>query len=300
MDVAADLMHIRTEIARRFEHQHEEIHKLAQEDSQRSFKRLLKVQERLEKQQTELNNKTQHELYQVMYALRQYLSLWLGVTLVVVVALALGLGYQLYSMQEQAIEANARLATSQQAVLEESRSTKALMRQVLTGERRSARRGAQSLDPATLSWALNSDWRFDYDQTPLGEAQVAKLSKLLELLSAGGYTGKVTLTVHFGNICLQKGKDGSLGVAAGNTPYGNCLMYADTRPSFTLEDLLSIAYVDFRAGSSAIQNGLIDLQLLNAGLEKPLVAYPKSATTAAEWNAIAQQNNRISINLAKF
>ncbi len=302
LDVAADLMLIRTEMARQFEHQSDEIHRLAQEESQRSLTRMLKLQRRMEKQQLEQGTTTVQELYLGMDAMQQHLSRWQSLLLLMLIAIAAGFGYQLYRMQKAHTDTAASLAVTQEAILDESGVNRALLLDLLGSKpapsTATTRTETQRLALPALRWALNSDWRFGYDEEPLAETRISQLDQLLQMLVRQGYRGLVTLEVNFGNVCLQRGEDGSLALAASDMPYANCVLYADTRPDFTLDDLLSIAYVEFRAVSSTLQSGLIDLQLRNAGLDNPLVAYPQSATTAGEWNAIALQNNRIMVNLS--
>ncbi len=150
-----------------------------------------------------------------------------------------------------------------------------------------------------INWALNNDLRFSYAETPLNEQQTGKISELLETLQLMDYRGTVELDVRFGNVCLKPDGNNMLILADKQFPFGDCIMLADTAPTFEVNDLISIPYLDLQERAANLKDGEISLQLTTSGLETPYVEYLETASTAGEWNNIALQNNRIVVGLSE-
>lgn len=149
----------------------------------------------------------------------------------------------------------------------------------------------------TLTWALENDLRFSFNTPPLGEDQVNKLYSLVYMLDNSGFRGTVMLEIHFGNFCLSEGVNGSWVLAPANTPATACIHSDDLALGLEEAQYLSIEYLNFEQSAAPLVNGNINLDIDMVGNEQPRYPYPPltSQTTAAEWNAAAARNNRLSV-----
>ena len=67
----------------------------------------------------------------------------------------------------------------------------------------------------------------------------------------------------------------------------------------TVSDLQSVEFANFLATSPLVNDGRIAIQITSYGQDKPLFGYPPRAMarSAAEWNRIAHDNNRVELSI---
>jgi len=149
-----------------------------------------------------------------------------------------------------------------------------------------------------LSWALDVDMHFSYDQQPLDEEQMLKVSNLVYRLASAGFIGIVELEINFGNYCLETDTAGNMQLADPSTLAENCTLRSELGQEFASTDYLSIPYLNFEENAVPIREGLVQMNVITAGLDNPRYEYPAmtAGLTAGEWNAAAERNNRVSIN----
>ncbi|WP_045857494.1 response regulator [Teredinibacter purpureus] len=154
----------------------------------------------------------------------------------------------------------------------------------------------------TLSWALDSQLQFHYNQMPLNETQMLKIGSLMYQLASAGFTGNVDLTVHFGNFCLQSNASGEWQLADEFAPLSDCTFTQDLNLEYSASNYVSMAYLNFEQEAPPIRDGSIDMNVTSAGLDSPFIEYPPVDFTmpANVWNRFAAQNNRISIQFNGF
>ncbi|WP_018274158.1 response regulator [Teredinibacter turnerae] len=153
---------------------------------------------------------------------------------------------------------------------------------------------------AAISWALDTNLQFEFNQAPLNEELMMQISTLVYRLASVGFEGIVELNIHRGNFCLQQASNGEYQLASANTPADQCLLLADTTPDFPVSQYLSLPYMNFQDNAVPIKQGQIDLNVVSTGIGEPRVPYPENPHTvsAAEWNAIAAKNNRVTVDLS--
>lgn len=163
--------------------------------------------------------------------------------------------------------------------------------------------GLDGVDPAVmdaLSWALDNNLQFEFDAQPLSESQMLKVNALIYQLAAAGFTGLAELDIHFGNYCVVMNTAGEWVLAAPDTAISKCTFVSDLNREYNIGDYLSMPYLGFEQNAQPIVEGKISVSLIVSGLSNPRVVYPEAnpPLTAGEWNAIAQQNNRVSIGFS--
>lgn len=152
----------------------------------------------------------------------------------------------------------------------------------------------------TLEWALNQSAQVDYDQIPFGEERLASLNELLSRLAMIGFEGTVRLDSHTGRFCVVHTGSGDLRPAEAELPIGECTFIGQgTEQSLVASGRQSLAFANFLSSSPLLRSGKIRVELVPHGEDNPRYEYPFYApsTTAGQWNAIAQRNNRVEVSI---
>jgi hypothetical protein len=164
----------------------------------------------------------------------------------------------------------------------------------------------QSVDEVTmvaldsLEWAANQSSNYDFNETPLGDYRLSVIQELTNHLVTLEFQGVVRIESHVGNFCMTfGGPDGYL-LAEPNTPADQCDQVG-FGPSEAYEIGLrqSASFASFINSARARTEGAIRYEIISYGNSSPLLDYPAtvSGLSAAEWNEIAANNNRVNISL---
>jgi hypothetical protein len=129
---------------------------------------------------------------------------------------------------------------------------------------------------------------------------VALFEELFDRLVAMGFAGQITVNVHTGNFCMVTNGTDGYELAAGSSGADQCdRIWYDPAESLGRGLRQSVAFANFVDTAEEETGGAIRFNIVARGpMESPGV-YPVSAAglTAAEWNAIAAQNNRVEVEL---
>ena len=149
-----------------------------------------------------------------------------------------------------------------------------------------------------ISWALDTNFQFDYNEEPLNESNINQLINLIYRLDDNGFVGAIFLNVHFGDVCVDTNEFGELAQANGDTSLSECELLSTLNEDFNERDLLSAEYLRFEKSVVPVANGTIKIQIHSHGTSAPRGVYPEitSDLTAKDWNKIALKNNRISVS----
>ncbi len=151
----------------------------------------------------------------------------------------------------------------------------------------------------TLEWAVNETALIPYDRAALSETNpgIALIRGLITRLRASSFAGVIKVIGHMGQFCYRRNPhSGALETPArtqdcteGGTTRDYALALAQ-RQSETIRRLLLLAE---RPGDK------FEIATVSYGTERPKYCYPaeNDAVSASDWNAIAQLNNRIQIEL---
>jgi CheY-like chemotaxis protein len=157
-----------------------------------------------------------------------------------------------------------------------------------------SRSGSQLL-PRAVALMQSADFQFNFDEVPLNSSRVSQSARIITLLAESGYDSVVGLDIHLGNFCLEPGtQSNTWRLARSDMPVTSCKFAKEAGLKHS-SGFTSASFQTLRQTLSPIQEGRIRLQLIDSGYADPLFDYPlvRSGTTAGEWNAIAQKNNRI-------
>ncbi len=152
----------------------------------------------------------------------------------------------------------------------------------------------------SISWALNQDTGYPWDEIALDEARMETTSQLLERLANGGFTGKLVLETHVGEFCLQGDEETGFKLAGDDITLDQCSRIMNpVQPTDLPSTRQSLAFANLVASSPWLQDSGITLEILAAQRSEPLMAYPprEKTTRAGEWNRVAAKNNHVIFRL---
>lgn len=151
-----------------------------------------------------------------------------------------------------------------------------------------------------LEWSLNRDGRFAPGEVPFGDARLAFIDELLKHLQSVGFEGVVHLTAHPGSFCMVPDEDGNMQLAPGSIPVSECQDFGLEQERLGRRgELESVAFANFVNRTPLLEGSRMRLVVDTADEPQPRVAYPAVDQTllAADWNAIARENQRIEVRL---
>lgn len=157
------------------------------------------------------------------------------------------------------------------------------------------------MDWALVDWALNQNLYYPYGELALEKARLDHLETLLGKLADSGFQGTLVLQTHAGEFCLLGNAERGYRLPPPELPVDQCdLIGNPAQPTDNPAAQQSLQFANFTAGSQLIAaGGPIALEIVALPRAAPLVAYPARTadTTAQDWNAIAAQNNRVTVRL---
>ena len=150
-----------------------------------------------------------------------------------------------------------------------------------------------------IEWAANQGTEYDYAERPFNDERALWLSELVGQLKEAGFSGTIELRANHGNFCIQKDAAGELSLAPPGLEINECLFAVDHRGSNDWLNDQSVAFANYINVELARSGGELEIILFSNGFSEPLMPYPPlyDVKTAADWNTIAAQNQRVQVNL---
>lgn len=152
----------------------------------------------------------------------------------------------------------------------------------------------------SVGWALNQDMNYAWDEIALDGMRMQTINRLLYQLANNNFSGKLVLETHVGEFCLQGDPERGFEPAPDETPLDKCSAIMNpVQPTSSPSTHQSLAFANLIASSPWLQDGAIEVEIVAAPRNEPLVPYPprEPVTTAAEWNRAAAANNRVLVQL---
>ena len=152
----------------------------------------------------------------------------------------------------------------------------------------------------SVGWALNQDMNYAWDEIALDGTRMQTINRLLYQLANNNFSGKLVLETHVGEFCLQGDPERGFEPAPDETPLDKCSAIMNpVQPTSSPSTHQSLAFANLIASSPWLQDGAIEVEIVAAPRNEPLVPYPprEPVTTAAEWNRAADANNRVLVRL---
>jgi CheY-like chemotaxis protein len=151
-----------------------------------------------------------------------------------------------------------------------------------------------------LQWAINQRAGIAFDELPFDDTRADDVRALLERLVALSFHGRVRIESHLGEFCLVTDASGNYVLAPSDLPIEACTMVGNPLDnSGAVIDRQSVGFAEFLRSSPLLSASGISVELIAHDRVHSLarVPVPPNVSTAGEWNAIAQQNNRLEFGL---
>jgi len=151
-----------------------------------------------------------------------------------------------------------------------------------------------------IEWGINQSATYEYGRMPLDDSRLPAFEALLAQLLELGFTGQVRIETHVGDFCLSQSGAGTYVPAAAGLTVSQCdLSGLAADEALERGQQQSVAFANFISNTLRQTGGQIRFDIVSLGISDPLVDYPvaEGATSAAQWNTAAEQNNRINVTL---
>jgi CheY-like chemotaxis protein len=139
-----------------------------------------------------------------------------------------------------------------------------------------------------------------YGEVPLSGERLEALRTLLRELAANGFRGLVTVSSHPGRFCLAGRTGEGFGPAPDSTPLAGCDLIGNPfDESLTMAQRQPLALVNLIGTLRRESGGALDVELAAGAETQRAMPYPADSPqlTAADWNNVAEANNRVEIRL---
>ena len=148
-----------------------------------------------------------------------------------------------------------------------------------------------------LGWAVNVNNQIAFGETPLNTSRVHILGELVALLEAANYTGTIYMDTHLGNYCVIEDPSGNYLLPEPDSNLSDCVFMADKVQEVPISEQVSISFLNYLNTAPALTNGSIEVELSTHGYASPAKSYPSatSATSAGQWNKVAEANSRVTV-----
>ena len=153
---------------------------------------------------------------------------------------------------------------------------------------------------AAIEWGVNQSSTYEYGSIPLNDDRLPTFETFLAQLREIGFSGQVRVETHVGNFCLTRSSAGIFVPAGAGLIVAQCdLLGLAADEAQELGRQQSVAFANFINNTLQEAGAQIRFDIVSLGNSEPLVSYPvaEGGTTALEWNAVAMQNNRISVTI---
>jgi len=150
-----------------------------------------------------------------------------------------------------------------------------------------------------LQWGVNQGGHYNFGAVPLDDARATVFAGLFDQLAHLGFAGTVTIEVHTGRFCMNRGQTGALELAPPEQPASACEQIGWSEDqAMSAGRSQSLAFANEVASATA-RYPRIRIESESRGSAEPAVEYPvpSSDLTAGTWNAIAAANQRVAIEI---
>lgn len=201
-------------------------------------------------------------------------------------------------LRTEGVNATSNAAAQSAAPAEEAGGGNNMLR-ALAQQRSRADREKESLLRA-VEWSLNRSGHYAPGEIPFDDRRVSFANELVQFLHGAGFQGAVHLTPYGGEFCLVQDDNGSFTLAPDDLPAVQCELFGSDAAMATRGGALeTVAFANYANRTPLIEGSRIRLVVHPRNDSAPQIPYPQvdPYLSAGEWNAVAQQNQRIEVRL---
>lgn len=199
--------------------------------------------------------------------------------------------YQQYQLRQQLLQ----LQSAQQQLL----SARTVAPAVATPPITVAQPLAAAAAPASVPVARVETEEVPYGEVPLSGARLERLRTLVDNLRSEQIKGVLRVETFMGDFCLSGNPATGYAVADDDVLVSRCDLVGNPfGDALTVQQRQSVAFANLVASINSNPNSDIRIQVID-GAHKALAAYPTPTAnmTAADWNRIAERNQRVEFTV---
>ena len=147
-----------------------------------------------------------------------------------------------------------------------------------------------------LAWTFNQSGALAFHQNTIDPKPVLRLHELLHRLASNGFKGTATVNIYVGDFCVAVDNMGMTQLAPTNKTLGDCMLSSEIYTISRLLDEYTREVTMILSNLTRDVNSTIKIAITaTPGTED----YPERIPTvsARDWNAVAQNNNRLELVL---
>jgi len=149
---------------------------------------------------------------------------------------------------------------------------------------------------ADLAWTFNQSGTLAFHQNTIDPKPLLRLHELLHRLASNGFKGTATVNIYVGDFCVMVDDMGMAQLAPTNKTLGDCMLSSEIYTIGRLMDDYTREVSMILGNLTRDVNSTIKIAITAAPGADP---YPERIPiiNAGDWNALAQNNNRLELVL---
>ncbi|MGV8837461.1 response regulator [Cellvibrio sp.] len=149
---------------------------------------------------------------------------------------------------------------------------------------------------ADLAWTFNQSGTLAFHQNTIDPKPLLRLHELLHRLASNGFKGTATVNIYVGDFCVMVDNMGMAQLAPPNKTLGDCMLSSEIYTIARLMDDYTREVSMILGNLTRDVNSTIQIAITAAPGNDP---YPERIPiiNAGDWNALAQNNNRLELVL---
>ena len=149
---------------------------------------------------------------------------------------------------------------------------------------------------ADLAWTFNQSGTLAFHQNTIDPKPLLRLHELLHRLASNGFKGTATVNIYVGDFCVMVDNMGMAQLAPPNKTLGDCMLSSEIYTIARLMDDYTREVSMILGNLTRDVNSTINIAITAAPGTDP---YPERIPiiNAGDWNALAQNNNRLELVL---
>jgi CheY-like chemotaxis protein len=228
-------------------------------------------------------------------------SNWLGKLLLAAIALGalfflVQIATDIKDTQEQQLMLSKQIGSMTTRLRAEPDEPSPAMANIKKQDNLLAQKYADDAYLADISWAFNQSGSLAFNQSTIEPKAVIRIYELLNRLISNGFKGSAWVDVYVGNFCLSINSFGQAYLPGADSTLNDCMLSSEI---YGMEQVMADYSRELNSAINNLSRGQVKVVNISVKSQVGDAPYPERLPTqsAPEWNAIAQQNNRVELRL---
>jgi CheY-like chemotaxis protein/uncharacterized coiled-coil protein SlyX len=149
-----------------------------------------------------------------------------------------------------------------------------------------------------MVWAFNQNGAMPFNPDIMDPNAIKRLSEFVHRISQQGFKGAVWVNLSAGDFCVVTDSAGRAQLPGKDARMSDCMLLSEL---YTIENMMEEVVEEIDSNLVAINSvNRGDINVIVSRMDDQLLNYPtrQPQTLASEWNRVAQNNNRLTIELS--